>query len=125
MVKHMRWSEIAREPVNELIERQYVSTERVTLARFELRKGAVVPQHRHENEQVTQVLEGRLKVTQYAAGSEAGEKEILLGAGDILSISPNVPHRVEALEDTTAFDVFAPARTDWAAGTDSYFRRQG
>jgi quercetin dioxygenase-like cupin family protein len=123
MVKHMRWSEVAKEQMNPLVERQYVSTERVTLARFYLRKGAVVPQHSHENEQVTQVLDGRLKVTQYTTDSKPGENEIVLRAGDILSIGPNVPHRVEALEDTFALDVFSPVRADWAAGDDAYFRK--
>ena len=44
-------------------------------------------------------------------------------AGELLCIPPNAPHAVEALEDSIAIDVFSPARADWAAGDDSYFRR--
>jgi quercetin dioxygenase-like cupin family protein len=37
-------------------------------------------------------------------------------------IPGNVPHRVEALEDSVVFDVFAPRREDWIRGDDAYLR---
>ncbi len=45
-------------------------------------------------------------------------------AGEVLVTPPNVPHRVLALEDTLAVDVFSPIRQDWLDGTDDYFRRE-
>ena len=34
-----------------------------------------------------------------------------------------VAHEVEALEDSTALDIFSPIRQDWIDKTDDYFRR--
>jgi quercetin dioxygenase-like cupin family protein len=43
--------------------------------------------------------------------------------GDVLLIPSNVPHRVVALEDSLALDVFSPVRVDWLTGKDDYLRR--
>jgi len=41
----------------------------------------------------------------------------------VLLIPSNVPHRVVALEDSLALDVFSPVRVDWLTGKDDYLRR--
>jgi quercetin dioxygenase-like cupin family protein len=87
------------------------------LARLTLRKGAIVPEHSHENEQITYILEGALRFT-------LGDGRVLtVSAGEILVIPSNLPHKAEALEDTLDLDVFAPPRADWIAGTDAYLRK--
>jgi quercetin dioxygenase-like cupin family protein len=91
------------------------------LAHVYLTKGSVVPQHSHENEQLTYILEGALH---FWIGAD-GEQEIVVRAGEVLHIPSNVPHRALALEDTLDVDVFSPPRQDWLDGTDSYFRRTG
>jgi hypothetical protein len=53
MAKHIRWNQVAKEQLHPLLERQYITAAGVTLARFVLRKGMVVAQHSHTNEQVT------------------------------------------------------------------------
>jgi len=85
------------------------------LARVLLKKGCVVPEHSHPNEQVTFVLEGALKF--WIDG-----KEIVVNAGEVLTIPPNMPHKAEALEDTVDLDVFYPPRADWMSGRDTYLR---
>ncbi|MGZ4380510.1 MAG: cupin domain-containing protein [Gaiellaceae bacterium] len=87
----------------------------MTLARIILAKGAVVPSHRHENEQIATVLEGRLRFT------VAGEDHELV-AGESIPLAANVPHEVEALEDSVVLDVFSPVREDWLRGEDAYLR---
>jgi len=104
------------EHLNPLVERQYVSAEKSMLARLLLRKGCIVPEHRHENEQITYVLEGALKFSLQG-------REITVRTGEVLVIPPDVPHSAEALEDTIDLDVFSPPRADWLAGTDSYLRK--
>jgi quercetin dioxygenase-like cupin family protein len=42
----------------------------------------------------------------------------------VLLIPSNVPHRVVALEDSLALDVFSPVRTDWLTGNDDYVRQK-
>jgi quercetin dioxygenase-like cupin family protein len=115
MTKHIRWNEIPTAHLNPLLERQFISTEGVTLARFRLRKGVVVPEHSHANEQLAYVLEGALKFT-------IEGKEVVVRTGEVLCIPPHVPHMAEALEDTIDLDVFVPARTDWKSQNDQYLR---
>jgi len=83
-----------------------------------LDEGAIVPKHRHENEQMTYILEGKLR---FWIGED--EQEVVdVGAGELLSIPSNVWHKAEALEDTLDVDVFSPPRQDWLDGTDDYLR---
>jgi quercetin dioxygenase-like cupin family protein len=78
-----------------------------------------VPQHSHENEQITYVLEGALH---FWLG-EKGERELTVHAGEVLVIPSYLPHRALAVEDTLDVDVFNPPRLDWLNGTDAYLRR--
>jgi quercetin dioxygenase-like cupin family protein len=52
-----------------------------------------------------------------------GGREQIARAGDMVAIPPNVPHLVEALEDSIAIDTFAPVRGDWVRGDDAYLRQ--
>ncbi|HWZ42525.1 MAG TPA: cupin domain-containing protein [Candidatus Saccharimonadales bacterium] len=115
MLKHFRWSEVENEKLNPLIDRQMITGENLMLARIVLKKGSVVPEHSHINEQLTYIVEGALKF--WIDG-----KEIVVRAGEVLCIPPNLPHKAEAIEDTVDFDVFYPPRQDWLDKTDSYLR---
>src|ERR1051326_2040806 len=110
------WSSIPEEPLNPLIGRRVIHTERMTVCRIRLAKGAVVPRHSHENEQVTMLESGALRFV-----FDGGEK--IIRAGDVLPIPPHAPHRVEALEDSLAVDLFSPVREDWRRGDDAYLRQ--
>lgn len=110
------WAGIAEEKLNDKISRRVIHTGAMTIARLRLAKGAVVPLHHHINEQVTNLESGSLRF-------EMEGRELILTAGDALVIPPNVPHFVEALEDTTATDIFTPRREDWLSGDDAYLRR--
>ena len=50
-------------------------------------------------------------------------EEKVIHAGDALPIPPHAPHRVEALEDSLAIDLFTPVREDWRRGDDAYLRQ--
>jgi quercetin dioxygenase-like cupin family protein len=110
------WTEWPVEQLNPLIGRQMLHTETMTVARIILAKGALVPRHQHPNEQITNVLEGRLRFV-------LGDEEQIVAAGSTVLIPANVPHEVEALEDSIALDVFSPVREDWVRGDDAYLRR--
>lgn len=114
-----RWSELPKEQLNPLLSRRLVTGERAMLAHVYLKKGCVVPKHRHENEQFTYILEGALKFFM----GEDGATEVIVRAGEVLHIPSNVPHEAHALEDTLDVDVFSPPREDWLKGTDAYLRR--
>ncbi len=110
------WDEIEREQLTPLLQRQFFSTTQLTMARFKLLKGCVVPEHRHENAQVTFVLEGKLKLN-------FSGHDVIVRAGETVQIAPNLPHGAEALEDTLLVDVFTPPRSDWEQRQDAYLRQ--
>ena len=60
-VRVYRWDEIALEKVTEMISRKVVSGARATLTQVYLKRGAMVPRHAHEAEQMTYVLQGTMK----------------------------------------------------------------
>ena len=117
-VTHACWDDLPQEPLNDKIDRRMVTGQRLMVAQVMIKKGGIVPMHSHENEQLTQVIDGALR---FWIGSEDAEP-IDVRSGEILHIPSNVPHKAEALEDTNDVDVFTPPRQDWLDGTDSYLR---
>src|SRR5947199_7269457 len=115
MLKHIRWKDVEIERLNPLLDRQLVVGDRLMVSRILLKKGCIVPLHSHHNEQITYILEGALKF--WIDG-----KEIVVNAGEVLTIPPHMPHKAEALVDTVDLDVFNPPREDWISKTDKYLR---
>jgi unsaturated pyranuronate lyase len=114
-LKYVAWKDVEREHLNPQIDREMVVGDKIMLARVLMKKGAHVPLHHHHNEQVTYILEGALKFN-------VGSKEIVVRAGEVLCIPPNMPHEAWAEEDTVDLDVFNPPREDWLNKTDDYLR---
>ena len=115
-LKHIPWDTVPIESLNPLLGRQFVVGQDIMVARVLMKKGCLVPLHSHHNEQITYILEGALKF--WIDG-----KEIVVHAGEVLTIPPHMPHKAEAVEDTVDLDVFNPPRHDWMTGTDAYLRR--
>jgi quercetin dioxygenase-like cupin family protein len=115
VLQYIPWSSVALEDLTPLLQRQFVVGQEIMLARVLLKKGCIVPEHSHPNEQLTYILEGALKF--WIDG-----KEIVVNAGETLCIPSNMPHKAEALEDTVDLDVFNPPRADWINKTDQYLR---
>lgn len=110
------WDGVASEALNPQLSRKVIHTRNLTIARMALRKGCTVPEHSHHNEQVSMVESGALLFVM-------GGREQVVRAGECLAIPPHVPHRVDALEDSVAVDVFSPPREDWIRGDDAYLRK--
>ena len=84
-----------------------VEGERITLAVVELGPNAMVPEHRHNAEQMGIVIEGSVTFT---IDGETRD----LGPGGTWRILSNRPHTVQAgPEGAVAIDVFTPIRADW------------
>ena len=114
-LKHIPWNSVELEDLNPLLQRHFVVGQNVMLARVLLKKGCIVPEHSHHNEQITYILEGALKF--WSDG-----KELVVNAGEVLVIPPHMPHKAEAVEDTVDLDIFNPPRADWINKTDQYLR---
>ena len=107
-----RWDEIALEKVTEMISRKIVSGEREMLAQIYLKRGALVPIHAHDSEQMTYILQGSLRFL-------VDGEEIIVREGEVLHIPSRLPHQAEALEDTLELDVFSPVRTECLDAADA------
>ena len=105
-VRLHRWDEIALEKVTEMMSQKIIAGEREMLAQIYLKRGALIPMHAHESEQMTYILQGALRFV------VAGE-EVIVREGEVLHIPANVSHQAEALEDTFELDVFSPIRAEW------------
>jgi len=115
-MEHYTWDEMEKEVMNDKLARRFVTGEKAMLAQIFLKKGALVPTHQHESEQITYIVEGALLF-------RLEGKEVTVSKGQVLLIPSNVPHSAEALEDTLDVDVFSPIRQDWIDKDDAYLRR--
>ena len=115
-VRVHRWDEIALDKITEMISQKIIAGEREMLAQIYLKRGALVPMHAHESEQMTYILQGALKCL-------VGGEELLVREGEVLHIPSGTPHQAEALEDTFELDVFSPVRVDWLGHNDEGDRR--
>jgi quercetin dioxygenase-like cupin family protein len=80
-----------------------------SLAVVELQPNAVVPEHRHEHEQLGLCIRGSITFT------IDGERREL-GPGGTWRISSNLPHdAVAGPEGASVVDIFSPVRADWDA----------
>ena len=100
------WDELDLEKVTELISRKLVAGDRQMLVQVYLKRGALVPLHAHESEQLTYVLDGMLKV-------RVGGEDVVVRDGEVVRIPSGVPHQTEALTDTFELDLFSPVRDEW------------
>lgn len=116
-LQYIPWHTIPLEDLNPLLQRQFVVGQEIMLARVLLKKGCIVPEHFHHNEQLTYIVEGALKFW-------IDNQQIVVHAGEVLCIPANMPHKAEAMEDTVDLDVFTPPRADWINKTDQYLRKE-
>jgi quercetin dioxygenase-like cupin family protein len=118
-VTFYRWQDMPKEKVSDVLDRRLITGEHVMLTHVYLKKGAIVPQHNHHNEQISYILEGALR---FWIGDD--ESEVIdVRAGEVLHIPSLVKHKAEALEETVDVDIFSPPRQDWLDKTDDYLRK--
>jgi quercetin dioxygenase-like cupin family protein len=112
------WDDMPAERVTDTFSRKMVVGKNEMLCWLELKPGCKVPEHSHENEQISHVLKGRLR---FVVDGETIE----VGPGDILLIPPHAAHSAEVLGEETVldYDIFSPIRSDWLDGSDDYLRK--
>jgi mannose-6-phosphate isomerase class I len=93
-LKYVPWRSVELEDLNPLLQRQFVVGHDIMVARVLMKKGCI-----------------------WVDG-----KEIVVNAGEVLTIPPHMPHKAEAMVDTVDLDVFNPPRADWINKTDQYLR---
>jgi quercetin dioxygenase-like cupin family protein len=93
-----RWDELPLEKVTELVSRKRVAGAVHTMVQMYLKKGALVPWHAHDGEQMIYVLQGALR-------TRVGTVDRMVREGEVLVVPPNTPHQAEALDDTFVMTV--------------------
>ena len=90
------------------VRARVVNCDSMSVAHVTLNAGAVLPEHRHINEQVVNVIEGELELI-------VDGKSRILRPGVVEVLPPNIPHSGRALTVCRVIDVFHPVRADWLA----------
>ena len=99
----------ARDVWGDAVQARVIVGRNASLAVVELGPGAIVPEHRHEHEQLGLCIEGSITFT------IDGERRELRPGGT-WRIPSNLPHDAVAGPDgAVVVDIFAPVRADWDA----------
>ena len=85
---------------------RFVHSERMSFVYWEIDKGAPLPHHSHEHEQVAHILEGEFELVVNGIANH-------LRAGDVFVIPSHAPHSGMALTDCKIMDAFCPVREDY------------
>jgi quercetin dioxygenase-like cupin family protein len=88
-----RWDEVPLDKVTEMVSRKEVDGGQLSLVQLYLKRGAQVPLHRHEGDQMVYVLEGALLCS-------AGGRTVTVSEGEVWSVPSGVRHQAVALDDT-------------------------
>jgi len=100
------WATLEVDRPMDLVERRRVMGEQMMVSHVTLEEGFLLEPHSHENEQITIVVEGRLK---FRLGETEEAPEVLeVATGEVLHLPSNLWHGAEALERTVVLDLFAP-----------------
>jgi len=118
-MEKMNWNNVKVEQVNPKMKRQFIHGEKVMIAKMEFEDGFTVPWHSHENEQITEVIEGVLRFW----FDDVEDNPIDLSSGDVIVIPANRKHKALMIGKVIETDTFAPPRQDWIDGSDAYLRK--
>ncbi len=101
------WTKVKNELIGKDAEMELVSSDNISVCRFEFTKPTHLKVHQHENEQITYVLEGEIII-------EFGGRRKLCKPGDVCIIPGNIPHSAEINKiPFRSLDIFSPVRTDF------------
>jgi quercetin dioxygenase-like cupin family protein len=105
--QHLPWQEVAPEALAKGIERRMIVGEKLMACRLHFQPRVVTPVHTHPHEQMTLVLQGKVKFT-------IEGKDRVVSAGDVLHFASNVSHGATMLdEEVVLIDIFTPLREDF------------
>lgn len=101
------WPNVTEDNPIQYLRRRMIKGEQMLVAKVSLEKGCHVNTHHHESEQIAIVVSGHVRWGIGAEGSPE-RKEVEMRGGEVMLLPANVPHSVDALEDTEIIDVLSP-----------------
>lgn len=113
-MKHFTLSQIEEKELYPGFIARIIHTDLQSISYVKCLEGAVLPAHKHHEEQVLNLIEGEMDVT------VEGET-VRCRAGDIVHIPSYALHTVTAITECLAIDLFAPQRKDYVTyGVQSF-----
>lgn len=101
------WSKVPVENTAEGIKRQMIVGKNVMMCRFQFAPYLVTPAHSHPHEQMTLVIQGKVRFT-------IGNEERIVSPGEVLHFPPDSWHGATMLdEEVVLIDIFSPIREDF------------
>ena len=85
---------------------KFIHGEKSSLVFWDIREGSVMPEHFHEHEQITHILEGELEMV-------IGGRKYTFTSGTVHVIPSNTPHSAVAVKNSKVIDSFSPARSEY------------
>jgi quercetin dioxygenase-like cupin family protein len=105
--QHVNWSEIQIEHPAEGIARQMVVGDNLMMCRFRFAPHLVTPEHSHPHEQMSVVVQGRVRF--FVEGQER-----IASPGDVLHFPSGCRHGATMMdEEVILIDIFTPIREDF------------
>jgi quercetin dioxygenase-like cupin family protein len=105
--QHVNWSEIPIEHPAEGIARQMVVGDKLMICRFRFAPHLVTPEHSHPHEQMSVVMQGRVRF--FVEGQER-----IASPGDVLHFPSGCRHGATMMdEEVVLIDIFTPIREDF------------
>jgi quercetin dioxygenase-like cupin family protein len=101
------WNEVDHDNPIDKLDRQRVLGEKILVANINLTKGCHVATHHHESEQIAIVVSGHVRW--YLGAEDSPDRRTVdMRGGEVMVLPSNVPHSVDAIEDTHIIDVLSP-----------------
>jgi len=101
------WDDTAADNPIALLTRRCILGEKMLVAQVKLEKGCHVAYHHHVSEQISITISGRVHWKVGEPGTDSYFEQVLTG-GEVMVLPSNVPHSVDALEDTFIYDIISP-----------------
>jgi quercetin dioxygenase-like cupin family protein len=96
----------AKEPLKGVKIRS-VYLDNLMMTHMEFEPGSIIPEHKHSNEQITLILEGKIDMT-------VDKEKKTAFKGDVIVIPANTVHSAKILDEfTVAVDGWSPVRDDY------------
>ncbi|MBK8502184.1 MAG: cupin domain-containing protein [Saprospiraceae bacterium] len=102
-MKHIKLDQVEEKELYPGFIARIIHTKLQSISYVRCLKGAVLPPHKHAEEQVLNLLEGEMNVT-------VDGRTVHCKAGDVVHIPSNAVHTVTAITECLAIDLFAPQR---------------
>jgi len=105
--QHVNWSEIPSEHPAQGIARQMVVGDKLMICRFRFAPHLITPEHSHPHEQMSVVVQGRVRF--FVEGQER-----IASPGDVLHFPSGCRHGATMMdEEVVLIDIFTPIREDF------------